>query len=321
MNYTEFKNGLEEGRIFPIYLFEGEDSFFRERGLVLLKNKYLQEPDLNYATFSGEKLNENELLASLTAFPFMSQKRITLLREYYPKTNAISVELKNYFENPISDSIFIIINEKPSDAIKKLSNVCVVDCKKADSSIISRYVKGKCAQAGIIIDLENAKILAEYCLNDMTRVENETEKLISYAFNKKTVSLEDIELLVSKDTEYKIYELTDYIGKRDFEKAITVINELLNKGETLQRLLISLYNYFRRLLHIAISGKTDSQLAESFSIKEFAVKKARVQANAFKKKSLKNAVDILADTDYLIKSGVADGTDRIWYSIFSVITG
>lgn len=321
MNYTEFKNGLEEGKFFPIYLFEGEDSFFRERGLVLLKNKYLQEPDLNYATFSGEKLNENELISSLTAFPFMSQKRITLLREYYPKSNVISAELKRYFENPISDSIFIIINEKPSDTIKKLSNVCVVDCKKADASIISRYVKGKCAQAGIIIDLENAKTLAEYCLNDMTRVENETEKLIGYAFNKKTVSLEDIELLVTKDTEYKIYELTDYIGKRDFEKAITVINELLNKGETLQRLLISLYNYFRRLLHIAISGKTDSQLAEVFSIKEFAVKKARAQANAFKKKSLKNAVDILADTDYLIKSGVADGTDRIWYSIFSVIIG
>ena len=157
MNYTEFKNGLEEGKFFPIYLFEGEDSFFRERGLVLLKNKYLQEPDLNYATFSGEKLNENELISSLTAFPFMSQKRITLLREYYPKSNVISAELKRYFENPISDSIFIIINEKPSDTIKKLSNVCVVDCKKADASIISRYVKGKCAQAGIIIDLENAK--------------------------------------------------------------------------------------------------------------------------------------------------------------------
>ena len=321
MNYTEFKNGLDEGKLFPIYLFEGEDSFFRERGLVLLKARYLQEPDLNYATFWGEKLNDNELLSSLTAFPFMSQKRITLLREYYPKSNSISVELKKYFENPIEDSIFVIINEKPSETLKKLTNVCIVDCKKADSSIISRYVKGKCAQSGVTIDLEHAIILAEYCLNDMTRVENETEKLISYAFTKKSISLEDLELLVTKDTEYKIYELTDYIGKKDFDKALLVINELLNKGETLQKLLIAIYNYFRRLLHIAISGKTDSQLAEAFSIKEFAVKKARNQANAFKKKSLKQAVDILADTDYLIKSGVADGTDRIWYSIFTVITG
>ena len=321
MNYTEFKNGLEEGKVFPIYLFEGEDSFFRERGLFLLKNKYLQEPDLNYATFSGEKLNENELISSLTAFPFMSQKRVTLLREYYPKSNSISLELKRYFENPIEDSIFVIINEKPSEVIKKLSNVCVVDCKKADSSIISRYVKGKCAQSGIAIDLESAKTLAEYCLSDMTRVENETEKLISYAFDKKVITLEDIERLVTKDTEYRIFDLTDCIAQKNFDKALTIINELLNKGEPLQRILISLYNYFRRLLHIAISGKTDSQIAETFGIKEYAVKKARAQANSFKKKSLKNAVDILVDTDYLIKSGVADGTDRIWYSIFSVITG
>ena len=321
MNYTEFKIGLEEGKQFSIYLFEGEDAFFRERGLALLKNKFLQEPELNYATFSGEKINDTELLGSLTAFPFMSQKRITLIREYYPKSNSLSGQLKDYFEKPLEDSILVIINEKPSDFLKKFDSVCFVDCKKADSSIISRYVKGKCAQAGVTVDLENARLVAEYCLNDMTRVENETEKLISYAIEKKQIVKEDVELLVTKDAEYKIYEMTDYIGKRDFDKALMVIYDLLNKGETLQKILIAIYNYFRRLLHIAISGKNDSELASLFSIKEYAVKKARTQANAFKKKSLKSAVDMLADTDYLIKSGMADGTDRIWYSIFSVIAG
>jgi DNA polymerase III delta subunit len=114
--------------------------------------------------------------------------------------------------------------------------------------------------------------------------------------------------------------MTDYIGKKNFDKAITVIYEMLGKGETLPRILNSVYNYFRRLLHVAISNNTDAELAKFLGIKEFAVKKAKQQANAFKKKSLKNAVDMLADTDYLIKTGTVDPVDKIWHTLFTVIT-
>lgn len=320
LNYTEFKSGLENGQCFPIYLFEGEDAFFRERGLCLLKDKFIENLELNYAVFEGDKLSDKDLVSSLLAFPFMSQKRMTVIREYYPKSTAISSELKNYLENPVDESIFVIVNEKPSEQLKKFSSVCIVDCKKADLSLISRYLKGKCASAGVTIDLETAKTIGEYCLSDMTRIESEAEKLIAYAYSKKVITLADVELLVTKDTEYKIYEMTDYIGKKNFDKAITVIYEMLGKGETLPRILNSVYNYFRRLLHVAISNNTDAELAKFLGIKEFAVKKAKQQANAFKKKSLKNAVDMLADTDYLIKTGTVDPVDKIWHTLFTVIT-
>ena len=74
MNYSDFKNGLENGKVFPIYLFEGDDAFFRERALVLLKNKYLNEPQLNLAVFEGDKLSVSDVLSSLNAYPFMSEK-------------------------------------------------------------------------------------------------------------------------------------------------------------------------------------------------------------------------------------------------------
>lgn len=319
MNYTEFKNGLEKGEVYPIYLFEGEDAFFRERGLSLLKSKFISQPELNYSVFQGDNFALNDLMSSLTAYPFMSEKRMTVIRDFLPKANGIAKELKGYLEQPIKESILVIVNEKPSEALKKFQQVNVVDCKKADASIISRYVKGKCATAGVSIDLESAKTLSEFCLNDMTRVENETEKLISYCFDKKQITIEDIELMVVKDTEFKIFEMTDYIGKKQFDQAILVINDMLSKGENMQRLLVSVYNYFRRLLHVAISDKSDAELAKLLNVKEFAVKKTRTQAKAFKKKSLKQAVDMLTETDYLIKSGRVMPDERIWQNLFSIM--
>ena len=320
MNYTDFKNGIENGQEFSVYLFEGEDAFFRERGLSLVKKAFITELQLNCATFNGEKLDEKEVISSLSAYPFLSAKRLTVIREYYPKKDGIKV-IKPFLENPTPDNVLCIVNEKPSDVLKKFSSVCVVDCKKADANLIGRYVKGKCAQAGVNIDLETAKVIADYCLCDMTRVESETEKLIAYTFNKKQITKDDVDALVSQDSEHKIYQMTDYIGKKDFDKAISVIYEMLAKGETMQRLLISVYNYFRRLLHVAISDKTDAQIAEILGVKEYAVKAIRSQAKAFKKKALKQAVDMLADTDFLIKSGRVDADDRIWRDFFSIING
>ena len=73
-------------------------------------------------------------------------------------------------------------------------------------------------------------------------------------------------------------------------------------------------------MHVAISDKTNAEIAKIFGSSETAVKILRQQAESFKKKSLKQAVDMLADTDYLIKSGVAEADDKIWHNIFAVMT-
>ena len=97
MKFNEFKNGLEDGKEFFVYLFEGEDAFFRERALTLLKNKFVQEPDLNYLVL-GEEVELDRLLSSLNGFPFMSEKRLTAVREFYPKQDIFKKGLKEYLE-------------------------------------------------------------------------------------------------------------------------------------------------------------------------------------------------------------------------------
>ena len=114
--------------------------------------------------------------------------------------------------------------------------------------------------------------------------------------------------------------MTDYIGKKKFDSALSVISDMLSKGETPQRIILSVYNYFRRLLLSAISGKTPAQLAECFGIKEFAAAKTREQAKMFRMRSLKKAVDALIDADYKIKSGTADADETMWITVFSIMT-
>ncbi len=319
MKYTEFKNGLNNGQEYSIYLFEGEDAFFRESGVSLLKNKFVQEPSLNFVNLQSDT-PVNQIITSLEGYPFMSQKRMTLIREFYPKQEVFKAGLKGYLDDPLSTSILVILNEKPCEPLKKFASVCVVDCSKADTSLLIKWIKAECSLSGVSIDGETAKTLSEFCLSDMTRIKTETHKLIAYAQSGGTITIQDVNNLVARDLEYKVYELTDYIGKKNFDKALLLISDMTGKGEPASRILSYIYNYFRRLLHVSISDMSNSEIAEAFAVKEFAVSKMKQQASMFKKKALKNAVDMLCLADFNIKSGLADGECYSYLTIFKIMT-
>ena len=319
LSYTEFKNKLANGEESLVYLFEGEDAYFRERGLFLLKNEFVSEPEINCVVLPSD-VNVESLLTSLNGYPFMSAKRMTVLREFYPKQDMLKKGLKDYIETPNPQGLLVILNEKPCESIKKLSNVCVVDCKKADIGLLVKWIKAECLRANVMVDAETARTLADFCLSDMTRIDVETKKLIAFVGDGGTLTIKDVESMVAKDTDHKTYEMTNYIAQKKFDLALDVIYDMLSKGETGQRILSSVYNYFRRLLHASISGKTASQLASMLGISEYPAKKLIEQAKLFKVKSLKKAVDRLIDSDFKIKSGKADVDNEMWLTVFAIMT-
>ena len=317
-SFTEFKNGLTGGEEFPVYLFEGEDAYFRERGLTLLVKELVSEPSLNLTNLESD-CEIGELIMSLNGYPFMSRKRLTVIREFYPKAEQLKKGLKDYLENPSNDCVLALLNEKPCEALKKFSSVCVVDCKKAELSLLVKWVKAECLKSNVEIDGETASKLVNFCLLDMTRIETETNKLISYAGDGGKLTQQDVDEMVARDTDYKVYEMTDYIAKKKFDLAIDVIKDMSSKGETGQRILSSVYNYFRKLLHAGISGKNSTELALALGIKEYPAKKLIEQSKLFKKKSLKNAVDRLIEADYMVKSGNIGVDEQMWIAVFAIM--
>ena len=93
-----------------------------------------------------------------------------------------------------------------------------------------------------------------------------------------------------------------------------------SKGETPQRLLVSIYNYFRKLLLTATSEKSVSEISNLFGIKEYPAKKIKQQSGYFKKKALKKAVDLLTDADFNFKSGVKDIEEEFWICFFKIVS-
>ncbi|MBQ0099730.1 MAG: DNA polymerase III subunit delta [Firmicutes bacterium] len=319
MKYTELRKSLESS-VFSIYLLEGEDAFFRKKALEQIENKFVQEKSLNFIAFNGEDFIEEDFFSSIEMLPFMSEKRVTVINEFYPDKKNFE-RLKGFLKNPPKEDILVISNGKPFDAFRKYESVCLVDCSKADLSLIEKWIVATCKGRGVEIIDKASQMICEFCLFDMTRIESEVNKLCDFVGFDGVIDEDIVNQMVTKDTEYKIYEMTEAIGKRKIEDALEIINELLSKGETLQRLTVSIYSYYRRLLHVSISTESNEELSKKLGIKEFAVKKAKEQAKAFRVTLLKKAVDLLADADYKFKSGILDIDNAFYLSLFKIMLG
>lgn len=293
MKFVLFKKSLEDGAQ-PIYLFDGEEEYFKERGEQMLKEKFLGEPSLNYTSFQGENLKGSSLSTLISAaecFPFMSEKRIVKVTDFYPTEKEYETYLRSYFENPQKDTILLIVNTARSKGksfdLKKVKSVTWVDCSKADDDTVLRWIYTRFKRAGIAADTESCERVMRYCLADMSRVVGETEKLIAYAAESKKISAGDVDTVVYRDTDYKIYEMTGAIGARNFSKYETVLSELMSKSFDETAVLNSLSSYFRTMFEILILKKSDSDTAQVLGMKEYAVKMSRRQAETMGTETVK----------------------------------
>ena len=307
MKFTELKDSIKEGAK-PIYLLEGEDAYFRLKGEEMIKEAFLEMADLNYSAFEGESLKGsaiNSLVAAVRNYPFMAEKRIIKVTDFYPSETEYDNYLKPLFEDFPQSSILIIVNYggKKGVDLKRKKNVTLIDCGKAEPESVARWAYISLKRAGIACSVASCDNLAAYCLYNMSRVAVEVQKLIDYKGSGE-LTMSEIDELVYKDADYRIYEMTGAVARRDFTKYCTISADLKSKGFDEISILNGLFSYFRTLLSALSSNLSDGQYARENGMKEFAVKKNREQAEIIGVNNLKSYVNLIYSCIADVKTGL-----------------
>ncbi len=323
MKFIELEKELTNG-VMPIYHVYGKDAFLRESALNSLKKVALSEPDLNLTNIQGGELlkESDDFFSAVKSYPFLSEKRYIVVYDFNPTAKDLkNKKFSDFFDSPEDTSVVIFVSDKKCDALTKQKNVTVVECDKVSESYIVKWIRDVALKSNVIIGQEACNKIIEYTSSEMTKISTEVFKLISYVGENNEITAQDVSAVISKDIEYEIYELTGFIADLKYDKAFSTLKELLNKNQDKQRLFISIYYHFRRLLHASISNLSDLQLASVLGVKEYAVKMARVQAKRFSPVKLKSICDKLGSYDGAFKSGDVSVDSALWNSVFNVLIG
>ena len=134
-------------------------------------------------------------------------------------------------------------------------------------------------------------------------------EIIEYVGEGGKVTRETIDKLCIKKIESIIFDLTDNLGRKNTEKALEVLNNLIYNKEPVQKILITLYNHFKKLYIIKLCEKYNQNITESLNLKPnqtFLVSKYKTQAGYFKEQELRSIIEELINLDSNYKIGKID---------------
>ncbi len=307
LKFTALKEDIAQGKT-RIYLLEGEEAYFTDRGVEMLRSAFVTEPTLNYAVFEGSALKGSgaeDFISSVYAYPFLSERRMVRVNNFYP-TEREYERVKKVFESPCESTVLVIVNTKGGKAgadLKKKPNVAFVDCGKADEEDVVKWIFITLKKAGVRADASVCRTFAEYCSFSMSRIAMETQKLIAFAVDG-SLSAGDIEELVSRDSDYKLYELTSAVARKNYSQYVVIMEDMLLKGYDEMSFLSALGNYYKNLYDCLLSPLSDAETGKALSMKEYAVKKNREQARKIGKDVLQEFFSLFFRAANDIKNGL-----------------
>ena len=298
-------------KIEPCYLIQGEDILLYDKALSMIKKACkLELEEFNFLKFDEDTFNADTFIDTLQTLPIGSEKKLVLLKNVTKFNEDFKKKLNEYLKSPLLSTCLVIFdfNNKFDFIISEK-----VSAKRLDEKSLEEIVVSELEESGKEIKKEALNLLLSYCCDYYSLIKNELEKLKSYNFD--VIGVKQIEDMVTRETEWTVFELTEALSKKDASKAISLLN-LMNKDTKTFTLIL---NHFRRLFFVAISKENDLELSKLLQVKEYAVTKARQLARNFSKIQLKNIYELLDNVDLYIKNGQMQIENALYYLIFGIL--
>lgn len=325
MTVEDLEKGLKQGILNNIYLFYGEEVYLLENAVRKIKKTFGNLVlGINYIQINED--NIRNLISDIETPALGFDKKLIIIKNSNllskeqnlgkSNNNDLQKEIAEYIQkniNTIKSTVILVFIEEnflKNDLAKTIEeNGVVCNFRKLKPIDIKRRIKSICTAYKVNIDEANLQLLIETCGVDMQSLINEIRKLIEYAGENGTITQESINKLSTKEFGARIFDLTDNLGKRDIAKALEILNELLYNREPIQKILITLYNHFRKLYFTKLCLGYARNIPETLNLKAnqmFLVSKYKEQSKYYTKDELRKLLAELIELDKRYKIGLID---------------
>ena len=170
---------------------------------------------------------------------------------------------------------------------------------------LKSWVRKKIESYGGDIEGKALEKLLESVGSDLWQMENEIKKLVSFK-DGKTITQEDVELLVGQKIDAYIFKTIDALAERRKDLALSLIHKHLEKGDNALYLLAMINFQFRNLLLIKDFAEKNTPyylIIKQSGLHPFIVRKSFQQAKQFSFQKLKKIYQNIFQADINIKRG------------------
>lgn len=300
MEIKELDKQISGNSLDRLYFFCGEETFLMENKLASIKKKLISDgaDELDYMKLEGKKTTAEAVISALRSVPIMSERLLVVVKNSGLFANsstksyaALCDELKE-----LPDYVCAIFCESEFDK-KKEKNLAVFGKSVVKFDFLSpkqlelwleKLFEGHGKQ---ILSRELSEIISRTSCS-MANIFGEYQKLLAFVGDREKITADDVDRVVSKTIDARIFEVIDSIALGKGSKAFEELKALSDLGENPSVIMSLLSGRMSELLMVKhlVAERTDSKkIAEYFEPRRppFVINKYTEQCRAFSEKYLK----------------------------------
>lgn len=300
----------------PIYAVCGTEDFLKRQAVDQILRDVLGDADRSLALSEYEAANTVPELASvlddLRTLPFLTDRRLVVVREADKFITQYRQSLEEYAENPSSTGVLLLeCKSFPATTrlYKRIDKVGkVIKFEALQKYKIPGWLAGYCKQTyGVQIEQRAADKLVDLIGPDLGVLDTELQKLTLYISDRKQVTLADVEALVGQQREEHVWNLLSAVGQGDQKKAMTLWEEVCQTDRAAEaRAVGGIAFTVRRLLKAKRAqerGASARELMRELWVRD--ERQLRRELDAFTTQQVEDILSRLLEIDVAAKTGHA----------------
>lgn len=293
----------------PLYWLEGDEEYFIDQVVNYAEKQILNESEsgFNLTVFYGKDADWGSVINACRRYPMFAEKQVVILKEAQQMRDVEKLEA--YVENPLQSTVFVVsYKEKKVDGRTRLAKLLkekgvVLTTKKLYDNQLPEWTEELVASKGYSISQKALILLVDHIGNDLSRIENEIEKILINLSSRKAIAEEDVEKYVGVSKDFNVFELQGALAAKDLSKAIRIIQyfEANPKAAPIQYILPSLYGFFNRVFMIyGLNSRDEKTVASALGVSPFFAKDYLKAASIYSYPDVEKLILLLSD--YNLKS-------------------
>jgi DNA polymerase-3 subunit delta len=326
------------------YILHGEDELGRAEALARFRAELVKAvgdmAEFNTTTLDGSKVTMGELRHACDSIPFMGDRRLVIVegllgrlaprRRTKGRENAEGEEpaWKQAFVQELGDYLpaipkttrLVFMESKTLPASAPILKVAKAQEKAGKAYVklfsvpkngeLPNWIRHRTRDKGGEINYQAVELLAAMVGPNLRLLDQEIEKLLLYA-DGEPIDVDDVRILVSRAREMSIFDLVDSVGRRQPDRALRLLHQMLDDEAAPLYVLSMLARQIRILIQVSElqdQGLGQAEVARRLKLHPFVAEKGLKQARNFDKTQLEAAHRRLVEADWSIKTGKLEDT-------------
>ena len=300
-------NDIKNGNIKPSYFLMGEEPYYIDKLSDYIEEKVLSEEEkgFNQTVLYGRDVTIEDIISTAKRYPMMAERQVVIVKEAQDLIRTID-KLESYADKPMETTVLVFCYKyKTLDKRKKLTkllakNGIVYESKKLYENQVGEWIKRVLSGKKYAIEPKANAMLVEFLGTDLSKINNELEKLQIILPVGSTITPKHIEENIGFSKDFNVFELRKALGERNQLKAYTIAeNFAQNPKDNPMVVTTSLvFGFFIQLLkYHGLKDRNPKNVAAVLGVNPFFLKEYDVALKNYPMKKVSQIVGALRDID------------------------